>query len=285
MKNCPRETKNSKKNGEYAVQIRAFVVKTSVMSGVLQNRTFLLLFFFLVLQSTSTCFSQNIQDSVVFVPLVSMSYCPQIPGGDMADRYGTNSNVGLQFLIKTKTNIVFGIDGNYLFGKEIKEELFKHIATNEGYIIDAGGSYADVRLSQRGIAISSHIGKVFPAWGINKNSGVISTIGVGYLQHKIRIDTPSNNVPQLSGDYKKGYDKLTSGISVTEFLGYLFLSSKRTINFFGGFELTQAFTKSRRTYDFDLMRRDTRNRLDLLYGFRIGWILPLYKKMPNEFGL
>ena len=30
---------------------------------------------------------------------------------------------------------------------------------------------------------------------------------------------------------------------------------------------------------------DNSTRLDLLFGFRIGWIIPLYKEAPEEFYL
>lgn len=239
--------------------------------------------FYAFLLFVPNLFSQNLKDSIVFAPLIKISYGTQLPGGDLAQRFGINSTVGLKFSIKTKKNLLFGVDGNYLFGKEVKEELFKNISNTDGNIINTNGEYAEIRLSQRGIAISAHVGKVIPVWGPNKNSGIISTLGLGYLQHKVRIDVPGGNVPQLAGDYKKGYDKLTSGLALTEFVGYLFLGNNRMLNFFGGFEFTQAFTKSRRTYDFDLKAKDNNNRTDLLYGFRIGWVLPLYKKMPNEY--
>ena len=50
------------------------------------------------------------------------------------------------------------------------------------------------------------------------------------------------------------------------------------VNFYGGLDFYQGFTKSRRSWDYSLMRADTENRIDLLSGFRIGWILPLYKQ-------
>jgi hypothetical protein len=45
----------------------------------------------------------------------------------------------------------------------------------------------------------------------------------------------------------------------------------------------EGFTQSRRSYDYDLMKQDTKKRLDILYGGKVAWILPLYKKAPQEF--
>jgi hypothetical protein len=43
------------------------------------------------------------------------------------------------------------------------------------------------------------------------------------------------------------------------------------------------FTKSRRSFNFDTMEQDLQKRLDIYFGPRVGFILPLYKKMPKDF--
>jgi hypothetical protein len=45
----------------------------------------------------------------------------------------------------------------------------------------------------------------------------------------------------------------------------------------------QGFTQNRRSYNFDEMKQDTEKRLDIFYGAKVSWILPLYKKAPKEF--
>src|SRR5688572_23891874 len=104
------------------------------------------------------------------------------------------------------------------------------------------------------------------------------TVSTGFIQHKIRIETIGNAVPELRHDYKKGYDHLTNGWHLSEFIGYTYFSNRQLVNFYGGFELTQGFTANRRDYNFDNLGNSDKNRLDLLYGFKLGWILPLYKK-------
>ena len=121
------------------------------------------------------------------------------------------------------------------------------------------------------------IGKLFSLSDVNPRSGIRFTISSGLLQHKIRIqDDPVRDVPQLSTEYRKGYDRLTNGLTFNEFIGYQMLSRNRRINFYAGLEFTQAFTKSRRDFNFDTMTAETENRVDLLYGFRVGWVLPFY---------
>jgi hypothetical protein len=207
-----------------------------------------------------------------------------MPGGDLVKRFGNNSNIGAGFILKTKRNFLFGINGSFLFGNKVKEDsLFKDILTEQGELIDKDGKYAEIRLYERGFTGYAEIGKLFPIFNSNPNSGIFFLAGVGALQHKIRIETPNNNAPQLSPEYRKGYDRFTSGLSVKGFLGYLHLSNNRRVNFFGGVEFAQAWTQNRRGYNFDTMQRDATKRLDNLFGIRIGWVLPLYKKVPDEF--
>ena len=112
---------------------------------------------------------------------------------------------------------------------------------------------------------------------------MLVNVGVGLIQHKIRIEVIGNNIPQLSKEYKKGYDRLSNGLLLTQSVGYLYLSTNRLLNFYIGVECMEGFTQSRRSFDYDLMKQDTKKRLDVLYGGKIAWILPLYKKAPQSF--
>lgn len=245
----------------------------------------IIFFFFLFGVLTSKTFAQvNVKDSAVFVPLLPFYYSAQLPAGDMEDRFGFSSSVGTGVTIKTRENWLLGVEGCFIFGSKIFDTtLFKNITTSDGFIINNDGSPATVNTYERGFNVSAHVGRVFSIWSPNRNCGPYITLGVGLLQHKIKIQTKGGVIPQLTKEYIKGYDKLTNGISFNEFLGYMFLGNKRRVNFFAGFEFTQAFTKSRRSYDFDLMKKDNTQRLDMLYGFRAGWILPIYKKRATDF--
>lgn len=226
----------------------------------------------------------SVKDSAIAAPLLGFSFGYHQPGGDLYDRFGPHTDIGFSFLYKTKKNLLIGIHGSYLFSNNVKETgILDSLRDSNGFIINQNGQYAEVRLFERGWNIHAGIGKLFDVWGPNPNSGFFVYAGAGYLQHKIKIDDIGNQSPQLAGDYRKGYDRLTSGLAFTEMAGYIFLSNKRLVNFFAAIELTQGFTQSRRSWDFDLMRRDTQKRIDLAYGVRAGWILPLYKKVPNEY--
>lgn len=228
--------------------------------------------------------AQNVRDSSLFVPMVKFSYSVHAPSGDLAKRFGISSAINLNFSIKTKHNLFFGFDGNFVFGNNIKEAgILDSLKTSSGFIIDQNGNPATVRLFERGYGASIHIGKLFSVLAHNKNSGILAYAGPTYFQHKIKIDDIGRQTAELVESYKKGYDRLTNGFGFHEFIGYVYLSNNRILNFFGGFDFLQVFTKSQRSYDFDLMRADTKKRLDVLSGIRIGWILPLYRSTPQQY--
>lgn len=225
----------------------------------------------------------SIKDSSIYTPMISASYGYYLPDGDMSDRFGNNSALQLNIDFKTRYNWILGVNGSYFFGKQIKESLFDSIDTSTGSLISLEGELADVRLYERGFTVSGTIGRLISFKKPNPNSGIRIDLGFGFMQHKIRIETVGNNVPQMSKQYKKGYDKLSNGFLLTESIGYQYLSNNRLLNFYIGLDCMQGFTQSRRSFDYNMMKQDTRKRLDVLYGARIAWILPLYKKAPAEF--
>lgn len=210
--------------------------------------------------------------------LIGMSYAYQLPGGDLSDRFGPNFNAGLssEFILGKRT-LFFGLEGNYLFGNEVRSNVLAPLQTPEGFIIANDKSYSNIVLRERGIYAGGYVGKIFGLLADNPRSGIRVSLGMGVLQHKIRIqDDPFRPVAALTGDYKKGYDRLTNGLTLKQFIGYQHLDPNMRLNFFAGFEFTQGFTKNRRDFDFDTRMKDDTNRLDLLWGFRVGWVLPFY---------
>lgn len=239
---------------------------------------------FIFFASISLSAQVSVKDSSIYTPLIGLGYSYQISDGDMAKRFGNSSSIQLNIDFKTIKQWTFGINGSYFFGKEIRETgIFDSLTTPDGFIISKNGEFADVRLYQRGFTVSVTAGRLFTFNLPNPNSGILFNVGLGFMQHKIRIETIGNNVPQLSTAYKKGYDRLSNGLLLSENLGYLYLSNNRLVNFYIGFECMQGFTQSRRSFDYDLMKQDTKKRLDVLYGGKIAWILPLYKKAPQSF--
>ena len=248
------------------------------------RKSALLLVVFLL--TVSSLFAQlNIQDSVIFTPLISATFGYQFPGGDLARQFGSNASIGGSIMFKTKHNWLFGAEGNFIFGQTVKnsDSLLKIISTELGFIIDANGYYADMVYYERGYNFFVKFGKVIPLLAPNPNSGFTLLAGAGYIQDKIRIHNPGNTAPQLYGDYKKGYDKLNGGLAVTGSLGYMYLSNTRLVNFSLAFEFMQAWTQPFRERDFETGKQDTRKFSSQFYSVRVSWIIPLYRRVPKEF--
>jgi hypothetical protein len=248
-------------------------------------RGLFLLFFLIIFAACKPVAAQvSMKDSVVGLSMITVSGNYSICAGDMSDRFGNNFSVGCGFQRKTKKDWIWAFEGSFIFGGKVKEDsILKNLTTSQGYIIAGDGSYADVQLHERGYSILFKVGKIFPGIGPNKNSGITATLGAGFLEHRISIEDKDNVVAALSSEYKKGYDRLCNGFCLTQFIGYSNFSNSRRINFFAGFEAMQGFTKNRRTINYDTMQTDTSNRLDLFFGIRLGWIIPLFKKLPKEY--
>ncbi|MCK9421904.1 MAG: hypothetical protein M0Q38_04850 [Bacteroidales bacterium] len=238
--------------------------------------------------SSSALLAQvNIRDSTIFTPLIYATYNYQFPGGDLSRQFGSNSSIGGGFMLKTKSNWIFGVEGNYMFGQSVKnsDSLLLNISTREGFIIDANGMYAEVVYYERGFNFFGKFGKLIPVLSPNPNSGFVILAGAGYLQDKIRIHNPGNTAPQLLGDYKKGYDRLNGGFALNGSLGYLYLSNTRLLNFYVGFDFMQAWTKPYRLRDFNTGKQDTRKFNSQFYSVKVSWFIPLYRRVPKEFYL
>jgi hypothetical protein len=231
-------------------------------------------FLFLVLGS-QLC--GQVKDTAMFLPVIHAGYGYYLPGGNMVERFGDNSSVFLNAEFKLETNWMFGVNGSYLFGKTVKDKPFYNI-TKDNVFINSEGDQGDVRMYERGITVSGTFGRMFVRSKSRPNSGFVANLGIGFIQHKIRIEVIGNNIPQLDKNYKKGYDRLSNGLLLSQNVGYLFLSKNRLVNLYVGLECMQGFTQGRRVYDFDRMQRDTKKRVDVLTGLKIAWVLPLYKK-------
>lgn len=234
----------------------------------------LLLFFSFSLVAQSP--EQNESASVL---ILKINGGASIPANDLADRFGFNGVTGIGLFYKTKSNWTFGSEIDFLFGSKVKEDtILKSISTNEGFLIGLDGHLYSPILYERGYRWHVGISKILPLNEKNKNSGLLLSANVGLLQHKIFYDVKQrDNLPQISKTMQKGYDRMSRGISLTEFIGYHYMSTNRLINFSLGLEFTQGFTKNRRSINFDTHLKDDLARKDFLYGLKFSWFLPFYK--------
>lgn len=239
------------------------------------------------------CFAQNrvlaqrnVSDSIIGAVWLGIQYGYNITDGDLADRHGEFNHVGIYAGYKTKRNWVLGVDGNFMFGNKVKvQHMFDHLLDSKGNITDQNGDIAIVMVYSRGWCADLNVGKVIPVLSPNKNSGIYVSVGSGFLMHKVRVETQDHVVPQLELDYRKGYDRLSTGINTQQFLGYAFMANQGFLNFYAGFYAQQGYTFNRRTIFFDKPDEivSTDMMLDLQYGIKAGWLIPVYKRKPKEY--
>jgi len=227
---------------------------------------------------------QNIKDSSIYAPIFSLSYAIQSPEGDLKERFGVNNNLGFSAGIKLESNFTFNIEGDFIFGQNVKDTtIIDHLQNSQGWIINQHGEENRVLIHERGLTLSFQVGKIFNFIGPNPNSGLFIKSGIGIIRHKIKVENENNLVPQLNKDYLKYYDRLTLGVLFTEFIGYQHMSNNRLTNFYIGLEASQGLTRGMRDYQIDLMSDLKEKRIDLLFGLRFGWIIPVFRQAPQEF--
>ncbi len=244
------------------------------------------LFLFLSLLSNTLLAQRNVSSETIATPWIGIHYGLNKPTANLAERFGLLNNLGFNAGYKTKRNWFLGSDINFFFGNQITTgDILANLSDSYGNITDINGDVGVILLFSRGYNANISFGKLIPIFGSNPNSGVFIQAGAGYMQYHIRLESNKQVIPQVELDYRKGYDRLTGGISSHQFLGYAFMANNGLVNFYAGFYFLQGYTHNQRRIFFDqpTEKVSTSLRYDNLYGFRIGWLIPIYKSKPKEF--
>lgn len=214
--------------------------------------------------------------------LISPNYSYQFPIADMKDIYGNNSLIGIDISKINNQNILYGFSGHFIFSDNIKDTtILDHLMDANRNIIDENGQIANVLLQQRGFSFYTKLGYFYPLK--HNSSGLLSYMGLGFLQHKIRIDIRNSNTPQLSKENLEMYDQLSNGIITSGFLGYMHISKKNHAHIYIGIECIRGFTKNRRNYNYNAGGAIKELRNDSFFGIKFGWIIPVGKRNTKEY--
>lgn len=231
---------------------------------------------------------KDIKKECVPTVMFSVAYSYQFPGADTKILYGNNSTIGAGIHYKTDNNWLWNLNANFISGDNInasREDILGIILDNNGELITGDGIYGSYAMFERGVNIQVKVGKIFSIWAPNPNCGLFINAGLGYLTNRIRIEFSSHASPppNLSDDYRYGYDRMRGGFAYSGEIGYLYMSNSRILNFSLSFEFTQAHTKSMREWDFNLMGPDLKTYLDRYYGIKAVIYIPTYKRTPAEY--
>lgn len=230
-------------------------------------------------------------DSLMTIPLIQGTYAFDLPGGDLKSRFGFNHEIGLGFHIKTKKGWIYGVEGTFIFGNQVKGDTqnIASIRNDKNQILGSNNGeayFTDYNLFQRGYKLPVFkFGKLFHKGWFNtsKNSGPFIMTGIGYWQYKLKVHDIDRSIDQLKGEYMKGYDHLTGGLMTSQSIGYLFLDKHKLINISISFEFSQGYTRNLRAWNMSTMGPINDSRLDLNYGLKISWFFPIYPKLATGY--
>ena len=226
----------------------------------------------------------SLKDSIVKASIVNIDLGAGIPAAHLSERFGPHIIVGGGYQYKFENNVLFGASAHYFFGNTVNEEgLLQNILTESGYVIGNDGFLYTPVTGEQGFDAALQIGHITKLFAVNPNSGVTWLAGVGMLEHAISFYIDEAYVPQLSNTYQKGYDRLSNGFMLNQYIGYYVFSNKNFVNFRAGFEFQEAFTKNRRGVDFDTQAMDTDTNFDLMITLKLGWNLCIFEKPKRRF--
>jgi len=248
------------------------------------QKVFLILLFnfiFLLKPEAQPVINLNDNNGTMFE--LGFEYGLYLPQQDLDAYYGRHGGAGGHMQVLTKNNLYYGGQLQFIFGSQVSVDVSNVWKDPIDNVYGLNYTFADILTKQRGLSGQFYVGKLFPIKSSRARMGIKATIGLGFLQHKLHIqEDPESFMPQLQDDYKALLDHKTNGISIQQFIGFHYLGNDRMANWYVGFDFIEAFTKNRRSFNYNLDIPTDQDRLDIATGFKIGWILPFYINESSE---
>lgn len=249
-------------------------------------------FIFVFLFASALSANAQVQDEALFgAPantskvregfVISMNGNFDMPAADMAKRFGTSYRFGPSVMYKTKKGWLFGAKFDFISGSNVKDDSLMINLFKNGGILNQDGSRTRINVYQRGYDVMLQGGKLINIFPSTASTLMLMT-SAGFIQHKVKIFDRAKTVYQLNDEYNKGYDRLTNGILLEQFVGYNYFAHNGYLNFYIGFNFSAGFTGGRRDWQYDLMRPDNGSRMDILYGLRGGLHIPIFNRKSEE---
>lgn len=213
--------------------------------------------------------------------LFNMSYRASLPAADLAIPYGFCNGLGIDLLYKTKKNYIAGANGFVIFSRNVKNtDYINFLKDPNGLIFRDDMTPINLNASMRGGEALLVFGKLFPSFKKNPEWSWHVIGGAGFLQHKYLFR--AGGTTQFSTAYLPGYDRMRNGPALCQQVGFHYFSLLRLINFNVSAEVTEAFTKNRRYYDYATRTTDTKNYTDIWVSLKLSWMLPIKTRSGKE---
>ena len=219
-----------------------------------------------------------LRDTSISIWAFQFSYSGNLTALDLAEKTDYLHVISPGVSFKTASNWLIQGELDFLFGQTLRETGTANMVFSELELpINTEGTIDEVTPRFQGYQIQFDFQKLIkPNIRYNYNTGIMAGFGLGFIQHRINFAYPGQGVPQLEDPYIKGYDRLTNGFLLSQFLGYRRYSNKNLFNYSLGFEVAEGITRNRRSWNYDLMGPDNRLRLDMYYGLKFTLIIPAY---------
>lgn len=225
----------------------------------------------------------NLNDNNGTMFELGFEYGFYLPHRDLDAYFGRHNGTGGHFQVLTKKNTYYGGQLQFIFGNQSSIDVTQVWVDPIDNVYGLNYTFADILTKHRGLSGQLYIGKMIPIKSKRARMGIKATLGVGFLQHKLFIqEDPESFMPQMDKNYKALLDHKTNGISLQQFIGFHYLANDRMANWYVGFDFIEAFTKNRRSFNYDLGIPTDLDRIDIATGFKIGWILPFYINEKSE---
>ncbi len=218
------------------------------------------------------------------INILEFRYGYAFPAADLNTRFGSSSSIGFSAeSVRLKNKIFFGFDGMFFFGNSVKEDVLANLRSSDGSIIDVNGGPGDVTLKERGFYFGVNAGKIFSTTKHkNKLTGIRTQLGLGFLQHKVRVQDNARSVIALDKEYLPGYDRLTSGPAMHLGVGYHYQHPQQNFHFSVMADFYGAQTQVRRDLDYATGSALTNKRTDILAGFSIAYVVVISREHKSE---
>lgn len=214
--------------------------------------------------------------------IICFNYDAQFPFGHVSQRFGFDNLFCAQLLYKTKRNWLVGGTGGFIYGTNSKQNyVFNNIGTNSGFITQYN-DLTTIRPEEHGFNVQFTFGKIVPFAEKFPDAGLLFMGGFGMVQDKIAVSIKAAELPQLSPEYRKGYDRLCNGPVASVFIGGVYMARRKFFSGYAGFQMDVSYTMNQRPYDFYNMGKLNDKGTDIFLGAKIGWIIPVFLQTSSK---
>lgn len=264
-------------------------------------KRFLSLFLFFSLLSVHTLMAQvKLTQDTLATPYIGFNVSTIMASDKLSTDNGIHDlykapllGFGLDAGYKFKSNWLLSVDGSLIIGSDnLRDRKLRSPAVFSNdtvpIVIGTNGTNANATCYSRALSLRLGAGRIFTLNSTNPNSGILARVYAGLWQQKTIFVMHDVNAPQLQDDYAKLYDHKRRGFTLTESVGYWFMSKNSNFfNLYLALEVTQCWSHSVRDYVIDdfigLRGPDNTKYFDMIYSLKLCWMFPLKGKTAYDY--